>query len=90
MKKLTTDWNEALNMMPECRIPTGGVKLAGPSQLQILLQDPMGQEFTIVIEAKPQIGLNGNMLVATGMFSIDAMQLDPSEREARFGKPDAV
>lgn len=72
-KLITADWKEALKLLSNCRIEKTP-HLAAPDTLLFLLKDPVGQSLLLRVISVPQVGLNGNIIVASGVFRLECFE----------------
>jgi len=84
MDIISTSWQDALGMLPECKI-IGKPKKTLPAHLELTCKDPSGQLFMLVIEGRAQIGLDGDLVTVNPFMTTFARKLSPDELQAVQG-----
>ena len=78
-KKITSTWQEALDLLSDCWVIRKPL-LNGPSELLMLMEDPAGQKFILEILTRAQPGLSGNIMVVNAVFEINIKTPEPGDR----------
>lgn len=73
-KQLSKGWRDGLDMALHCRVIKA--QLANPGHMQLLLEDPAGQKFALIVEAKVNPSMAGDILKMEATFAITALEMD--------------
>ena len=79
-KKLTATWQEAMEMVSECKVVQKPVVDAAQGTLVFLLEDPAGQTFMLSLRATVNPAMQGNIMTINTGLQIDALEPQPGDR----------
>jgi hypothetical protein len=80
MKRINSNFAEALMMLAHCRIMgRPGIQLGDVQALMFLLEDPAGQKFVLKVESSPDIKVVGGLMKLVGNFNIACFEIEAND-----------